>query len=146
MVCVNYKDTDYLRDECEDGRRLGYNGKVSRTKNYDPRTSEGRFIVLFLTASNSSQSGRHYTEYICAHRERYIDFVTSFILTLMCSCGGTEIRRAAKIVAMMESSHKDKKGAFGLDMGDGKGMEMIDAPMLKQVRICLSLSILEHFY
>lgn len=41
---------------------------------------------------------------------------------------------------MMESSHKDKKGAFGLDMGDGKGMEMIDAPMLKQVRVCYLLS------
>ncbi|TDL23176.1 citrate lyase beta subunit [Rickenella mellea] len=27
MVCINYKDTDYLREECEDGRRLGYNGK-----------------------------------------------------------------------------------------------------------------------
>lgn len=47
-----------------------------------------------------------------------------------------EILRAAKIVAMMDSSHKDKKGAFGLDMGDGKGAEMIDAPMLKQVRVC----------
>lgn len=45
---------------------------------------------------------------------------------------------------MMESSHKDKKGAFGLDMGDGKGMEMIDAPMLKQVSICIFLSTLEH--
>lgn len=67
----------------------------------------------------------------------------------MCSCGGTEIRRAAKIVAMMESSHKDKKGAFGLDMGDGKGMEMIDAPMLKQVSICifcLLLNILIDMY
>lgn len=28
MVCVNYKDTDYLREECEDGRRLGFDGKV----------------------------------------------------------------------------------------------------------------------
>ncbi|KZT73832.1 beta subunit of citrate lyase [Daedalea quercina L-15889] len=27
MVCVNYKDLDYLREECEDGRRLGFNGK-----------------------------------------------------------------------------------------------------------------------
>ncbi|KAF8320301.1 beta subunit of citrate lyase [Clavulina sp. PMI_390] len=27
MVCVNYKDPDYLRDECEDGRRLGFDGK-----------------------------------------------------------------------------------------------------------------------
>ena len=27
MVCVNYKDEAYLREECEDGRRLGYTGK-----------------------------------------------------------------------------------------------------------------------
>ncbi|KAH9950562.1 citrate lyase beta subunit [Amylocystis lapponica] len=27
MVCVNYKDLDYLREECEDGRRLGFTGK-----------------------------------------------------------------------------------------------------------------------
>ncbi|KAI0731997.1 citrate lyase beta subunit [Fomitopsis betulina] len=27
MVCVNYKDLDYLKEECEDGRRLGFNGK-----------------------------------------------------------------------------------------------------------------------
>ncbi|KAI0801738.1 Pyruvate/Phosphoenolpyruvate kinase-like domain-containing protein [Irpex lacteus] len=27
MVCVNYKDTEYLKDECADGRRLGYTGK-----------------------------------------------------------------------------------------------------------------------
>lgn len=27
MVCVNYKDLDYLKGECEDGRRLGFNGK-----------------------------------------------------------------------------------------------------------------------
>ncbi|OAX37805.1 hypothetical protein K503DRAFT_866605 [Rhizopogon vinicolor AM-OR11-026] len=27
MVCVNYKDLDYLKDECEDEKRLGFNGK-----------------------------------------------------------------------------------------------------------------------
>ncbi|KAJ3559482.1 hypothetical protein NM688_g318 [Phlebia brevispora] len=27
MVCVNYKDLDYLKDECLDGRRLGFTGK-----------------------------------------------------------------------------------------------------------------------
>ncbi|PSS06843.1 hypothetical protein PHLCEN_2v3562 [Hermanssonia centrifuga] len=26
-VCVNYKDLDYLKDECADGRRLGFTGK-----------------------------------------------------------------------------------------------------------------------
>ncbi|KAI0689708.1 Pyruvate/Phosphoenolpyruvate kinase-like domain-containing protein [Cytidiella melzeri] len=27
MVCVNYRDLEYLKDECADGRRLGYTGK-----------------------------------------------------------------------------------------------------------------------
>jgi len=27
MVCVNYKDLDYLQEECLDGRNLGYDGK-----------------------------------------------------------------------------------------------------------------------
>ncbi|KIP08983.1 hypothetical protein PHLGIDRAFT_355556 [Phlebiopsis gigantea 11061_1 CR5-6] len=27
MVCVDYKDLDYLKDECDDGRRLGFTGK-----------------------------------------------------------------------------------------------------------------------
>jgi len=98
MVCVNYKDIDYLKDECKDGRRLGFDGKQ---------------------AIHPSQ----------------VDIIQStFVPT------EKEIRRAAKIVAMMESSHKDKKGAFGLDMGDGKGMEMIDAPMLKQAENVLRIA------
>ncbi|KAJ7601102.1 citrate lyase beta subunit [Mycena floridula] len=27
MVCVNYKDNEYLKAECQDGRRLGFTGK-----------------------------------------------------------------------------------------------------------------------
>ncbi|KAH8104486.1 Pyruvate/Phosphoenolpyruvate kinase-like domain-containing protein [Cristinia sonorae] len=27
MVCINYRDPDYLREECQDGRELGYTGK-----------------------------------------------------------------------------------------------------------------------
>ncbi|KAG6903268.1 Cyclin-dependent kinase catalytic subunit [Termitomyces sp. Mi166 len=30
MVCVNYKDLDYLKDECTDGRQLGFTGKIIR--------------------------------------------------------------------------------------------------------------------
>jgi citrate lyase beta subunit len=29
QVCVKYDDLGYLRDECADGRRLGFSGKVS---------------------------------------------------------------------------------------------------------------------
>jgi hypothetical protein len=40
----------------------------------------------------------------------------------------------------MKKSHASSTGAFGLD-SDGKGAEMIDAPMLKQVKsICRSLT------
>jgi citrate lyase subunit beta-like protein len=28
QVCVDYRDISYLREECEDGRRLGFTGKV----------------------------------------------------------------------------------------------------------------------
>ncbi|KAJ3715530.1 Pyruvate/Phosphoenolpyruvate kinase-like domain-containing protein [Lentinula raphanica] len=27
MVCIHYKDLEYLKEECEDGRRLGFSGK-----------------------------------------------------------------------------------------------------------------------
>ena len=27
MVCIQYKDKDYLREECVDGRQLGFTGK-----------------------------------------------------------------------------------------------------------------------
>ncbi|KAK0244206.1 citrate lyase beta subunit [Armillaria nabsnona] len=27
MVCVNYKDQDYLKEECQEGRRMGFTGK-----------------------------------------------------------------------------------------------------------------------
>ncbi|KAJ3862349.1 citrate lyase beta subunit [Lentinula novae-zelandiae] len=29
MVCIHYKDLEYLKDECEDGRRLGFSGKAT---------------------------------------------------------------------------------------------------------------------
>ena len=28
QVCINYRDPDYLREECQDGRELGFTGKV----------------------------------------------------------------------------------------------------------------------
>lgn len=44
-----------------------------------------------------------------------------------------EILRATRILKQMEQAHKSNKGAAGL-MLEGGGMEMIDAPMIKQVR------------
>ncbi|KAL5520024.1 hypothetical protein ACEPAG_1684 [Sanghuangporus baumii] len=107
MVCVNYKDVDYLpqlaescvRDECEDGRRLGFTGKQ---------------------AIHPSQ----------------VDIIQrTFVPT------EKEIARAAEIVATMEASHREGRGAFGLDLADGSGgREMIDAPMLKQAQNVLRLA------
>ncbi|KAI0335847.1 citrate lyase beta subunit [Cubamyces sp. BRFM 1775] len=42
-----------------------------------------------------------------------------------------EILRAARILKQMEKAHISHKGAAGLELEDG-GMEMIDAPMIKQ--------------
>ncbi|KAG8773717.1 hypothetical protein FRC12_002349 [Ceratobasidium sp. 428] len=38
----------------------------------------------------------------------------------------------------MKKSHASSVGAFGLDSGDGKGTEMIDAPMLKQAEATIA--------
>ena len=51
-----------------------------------------------------------------------------------------EILRAARIVKKMEQAHGAQRGAIGLEL-EGGGKEMIDAPMLLQVRhrlICLN--------
>lgn len=53
QVCVNYKDPEYLRDECEDGRRLGFTGKVWLSSSF-PLT---RCPHVRLAASNSSKPG-----------------------------------------------------------------------------------------
>ncbi|KAJ8501934.1 hypothetical protein ONZ51_g301 [Trametes cubensis] len=89
MVCVNYKDLQYLRDECEDGRRLGFTGKQA----IHPSQVE----VIQSTFVPSSK----------------------------------EILRAARILRQMEKAHLSHKGAAGLEL-EGGGMEMIDAPMIKQ--------------
>lgn len=41
----------------------------------------------------------------------------------------------------MQLAHASSKGAFGLDLGDGKGgMEMIDAPLIKQAEQTIRLA------
>ncbi|KAI0311714.1 citrate lyase beta subunit, partial [Amylostereum chailletii] len=99
MVCVNYKDPDYLKDECEDGRRLGFTGKQA------------------------------------IHPVQ--------VKTIQSTFGPTEkeILRAAKILHQMAEAHAMRRGAVGLDTGDGKdGKEMIDAPMLKQAENTIRLA------
>jgi citrate lyase subunit beta-like protein len=40
MVCINYQDYDYLKDECQDGRRLGFDGKQAIHPNQVPLIQE----------------------------------------------------------------------------------------------------------
>ncbi|KAG8723281.1 hypothetical protein FRC09_003993 [Ceratobasidium sp. 395] len=96
MVCVNYKEEDILREECEEARRLGYDGKQA------------------------------------IHPNQVQIIQSTFVPT------EKEILRAAKIVNQMKKSHASSVGAFGLDSGDGKGAEMIDAPMLKQAEATIA--------
>jgi len=49
----------------------------------------------------------------------------------------TEILRAAKILHQMKAAHASQKGAIGLEG------EMIDAPMIKQVRLYLDTILVE---
>ncbi|QRV76362.1 citrate lyase subunit beta-like protein [Ceratobasidium sp. AG-Ba] len=95
MVCVNYKEEDVLREECEEARRLGYDGKQA------------------------------------IHPNQVSIIQSTFVPT------EKEILRAAKIVAQMKKSHASSIGAFGLET-DGKGTEMIDAPMLKQAEATIA--------
>ena len=108
QVCINYKDRDILRDECEDGRRLGYDGKQAIQPN-QVETIHNTFVP---------------TEQSKLKPLKLDVFDMNFY--------NAEIRRAMAIVRQMEESHQNKLGAFGLDDGKG-GKEMIDAPMLKQV-------------
>ncbi|TFK91931.1 citrate lyase beta subunit [Polyporus arcularius HHB13444] len=89
MVCVNYKDPEYLRDECADGRRLGFTGKQA------------------------------------IHPIQVDTIQSTFVPT------SKEILRAAKILEQMKKAHLSNRGAAGLEL-EGGGMEMIDAPMIKQ--------------
>ncbi|KAG8214740.1 Pyruvate/Phosphoenolpyruvate kinase-like domain-containing protein [Butyriboletus roseoflavus] len=53
MVCVNYKDPEHLREECQDGRRLGFTGKAWPSS-LSPLI---RHTHVRLAASHSSKPG-----------------------------------------------------------------------------------------
>ncbi|KIJ59476.1 hypothetical protein HYDPIDRAFT_33164 [Hydnomerulius pinastri MD-312] len=68
MVCVNYKDPEYLREECEDGRRLGFTGKQAIhptqvdtvNSTFVPTSKEilrAAKILHQMNAAHSSQKG-----------------------------------------------------------------------------------------
>ncbi len=49
QVCVNYTDLDYLREECEDGRALGFTGKVTKLHYFvDVRGDSHHSSKLFI--------------------------------------------------------------------------------------------------
>ncbi|KAI6114149.1 citrate lyase beta subunit [Pisolithus sp. B1] len=104
MVCIDYKDSGYLRDECEDARRLGFTGKQV----IHPAQVE-TVNAMFLPTEKGSTTA---TTRFCA---------------------------AAKIIHRMDAAYASEKGAFGLEIGDGR-KEMIDAPMLKQAKNTIQLA------
>ncbi|KAG8934818.1 hypothetical protein FRC01_000086 [Tulasnella sp. 417] len=116
MVCVNYKDVDYLREECEDGRRLGFDGKVRDAPFYCWSDS---FNVELI-------------EQQAIHPSQVQVIQGTFVPS------GKEILRAARIIAKMDEAYIQNKGAFGLDNPNGASAasetEMIDEPMVKQAR------------
>ncbi|KAF9236507.1 Pyruvate/Phosphoenolpyruvate kinase-like domain-containing protein [Melanogaster broomeanus] len=66
MVCVNYKDQGYLREECEDGRRLGFTGKQAIHPNqveivnstFVPTSKEILRAVRILHQMNTAHSSQ----------------------------------------------------------------------------------------
>ncbi|KAL7410009.1 Pyruvate/Phosphoenolpyruvate kinase-like domain-containing protein [Mrakia frigida] len=92
MVCINYKDENVLKEECEEGRRLGFDGKQA------------------------------------IHPAQISRIQSSFSPSL------SEIHRATRILEGMEAAELENKGAFGLDLGGGKAIEMIDEPMVKAAK------------
>ncbi|KAK1236258.1 hypothetical protein PQX77_000492 [Marasmius sp. AFHP31] len=104
MVCIHYKDLDYLREECEDGRRLGFTGKQA----IHPTQVDTILSTFVPTSEGMPISFEFQGQKLTAGTFRL------------------EITRAAKILHKMESAHASQKGAIGLDG------EMIDAPMIKQ--------------
>lgn len=118
QVCVNYKDHDYLKDECQDGRRLGFTGKVCRDF-FAKDALHGLQQAIHPAQVSTIQSTFVPTS---AGIDKFLaSSHCALILDLL------EILRAAKIVYGMEQAHRSQKGAIGLDG------EMIDAPMIKQV-------------
>lgn len=54
QVCVDYKDLDHLKDECDDGRRLGFTGKVCSCISI---VAAHAHVSLYIAASNPPFAG-----------------------------------------------------------------------------------------
>ncbi|KAF7797029.1 hypothetical protein EIP86_008221 [Pleurotus ostreatoroseus] len=124
-VCVNYKDLDYLKDECSDGRRLGFTGKACIEEAWQFNSTHS---FLLQQAIHPSQVEIIQNTFVPSEKGNLI-FSRPSLLSLTYR---SEILRAARILHQMELAHKEQRGAAGLATEDG-GKEMIDAPMIKQV-------------
>ncbi|KAG6832008.1 hypothetical protein H0H92_006044 [Tricholoma furcatifolium] len=89
MVCVNYKDLDYLKNECIDGRQLGFTGKVAFEK-----VGSLKLLTIHQQA---------------IHPQQVKTIQSTFVPT------SQEILRAAKILHGMQMAHAAAKGAVGLE-------------------------------
>lgn len=105
---MNYKDEAALREESEEGRRLGFDGKV---RDLPPGGADRKQAIhpaqvdIIHKAFAPSESGK----------------------SLMAILAKVDIDRAQKVKETFEASERDGKGAYGLE-----GV-MIDAPVYKQV-------------
>jgi hypothetical protein len=127
-VNIHYEDANYHTEECEEGRALGFVGKVS--------VGSVRDVELHAESILASHPPAADCRHQCGIPADQLWFVQASIHFLWGDSYPTEIYRAAKILYEMNNSHKEGAGAIGLALKvDGKlRKEMIDAPMVKQVR------------
>lgn len=120
MVCVDYKDLEVLKEECEEGRRLGFDAKQA----IHPSQVE----VITRAFAPSEKGVYHRTHLlICSSTHLLIYPTNPTDEHFWCS---VEILRATRILSAMRSS---SRGAEGIRTEDGKE-EMIDKPMILQAR------------
>jgi citrate lyase subunit beta-like protein len=127
QVNINYQDEEYHREECLEGRQLGFTGKVS---NLSPVQSRSSITPHLQQAIHPSQVAGINEAYRPSDKGAFF----SSCLPAPALTGRPAVLRAAKIMHETKLSHDAGSGAFGLATEGGK-KEMIDAPMVKQVRI-----------
>lgn len=91
--------------------------------------------LTLSAASHPPNSSRHHSVHVRADIQGCVACASiPYLLYESHRPLATEILRAAKILEQMKKAHASNRGAAGLEL-EGGGKEMIDAPMIKQVRL-----------